>query len=215
MEKTMVEAWLHMYGDARTKSIIAGKTQRQQGDVGFVSQSIITDGSLVLWDPSRVASYKNTFPGTMDRVPDFERPVAPVIRSAYYELPTPVTDRMRTRFGHKFIIALGNGYAAYTSYDPDTGFAIEDGAQAGDGFLDGYEGEPVARGFMSGTTARIMRRFAVTRVEMCPRAEPMGYGALKFSGTFKGNPIVAYLLNAALDPGDEDHALDQVREWAR
>lgn len=214
MEKTMVKAWLHMYGDARTKSIIEGKTQRQPGDVGFVSPSIITDGSLVLWDPSRVASYKNTFPGTKDRVPDFEKPVAPVIRAAYYELPAPVTDRMRTRFGHKFIIALGNGYAAYTSTDPDTAFAIEDGAQAGDEFLDGYEGKPAARGFMSDTTARIMRRFAVTRVEMCPRAEN-GLGVLKFSGTFKGKPIVAFLLNAVLDPGDEDHALDLVREWAR
>lgn len=215
-DKFLIGAWGALDGSKRTRSILEGTELKVMGgDVRVATASLVTDGTLVLWNPNRVQSYTNTLPATCDRIGDCSRVLKPIIEATGFELPEAIKYRLRTSLGKRFILGMGHGYASMTCNDPDCGFCMEDGGPLEcDGFLDGYGGEPFAHGFIYETVAKIMRRFAVTRVEMCPRAEPMGYGALKFQGTFKGHEVFLAIRPAYLEPGDEDHAIDLVRDWS-
>lgn len=216
MSGFLKDAWMYMYSDRRTRQVLEGRAvDVQDGDVRVVTGTIITDGKLVLWDPLKAPDYMNRHPNTFERITDCSSVLCPTITSTGYALPETIRCRMRSKLGKCFVLGMGNGYASFTSWDPDYGFAIEDGAPLEcEGFLDGYNGEPFAHRFVFETVSKIMRRFDVRRVELVKDYGP-GSGLLKFWGTYKGHEVALALMPAALKDNDTDLALDLVREWGK
>ena len=218
MENFTKEAWLHIHGGKRTRSILDGtETNIRDGDVKAITGTCITDGALILWDTSRPMQYANKMPQTKERITDIKKIIAPVVSTMGIALPETITNRMRVQLGRKFVLAIGFGQVAMTSTDIDCdSFMMQDGAELeSDGFLGGYDGKPIAHGWLSNITEKIMRRFACSHVEILLPWKEKGAGVLKFEGTYRGKPLSLALLNCRLDPGDEDHALDLVREWGK
>lgn len=215
-DKFLSDAWCALDGSKHTRSILEGTELKvMEGDVKVVTASLVTDGTLVLWNPNRVQSYTNTLPATCGRIGDCSRVLQPIIEATGFELPEAIKYRLRTRLGKRVILGMGRGYASMTCNDPDCGFCMEDGGPLEcDGFLGGYDGEPFAHGFIYETVAKIMRRFDVQQVQLVKHCKQVS-GLLKFQGTFKGREVFLALLPAYLDPGDEDHARDLVREWGK
>lgn len=216
IDKFLMNAWCALDGSKHTRSILEGTELKvMEGDVRVVTASLVTDGTLVLWNPNRVQSYNNTLPATCGRIWDCSRVLQPIIEATGFELPEAIKYRLRTRLGKHVILGMGCGYASMTCNDLDCGFCMEDGGPLEcDGFLGGYEGEPFAHGFIYETVSKIMRRFDVQQVQLVKHCKQAS-GLLKFLGTFKGRKVLLALLPAHLDPGDEDHALDLVREWGK
>ena len=218
MDKFLNEAWLHLYNNKRTRALLDGSEKSiQDGDVCVITKTLMTNGSLVLWDPSRKQQYENRMPQTVERIHDMKKVIAPIISAEGILLPDTIANRMRVALGIKFVLAVGYDNAAITCTEYTDGFAMEDGAPLeSDGFLDGgYTGKPFAHGWIFETVEKVMRRFAVYRVEVADNFNGHGHAVLRFSGSFKGKPVQLALMNCRLDPGDEDHALDLVREWGK
>lgn len=219
MDKFLKEAWLNLYGDKRTRALLDGSEKSiQDGDVRVVTKTLMTNGSLVLWNPSREQQYENRMPQTVERIRDVKKVIAPIISAEGILLPDTIANRMRVALGIKFVLAVGYDNAAITCTDIYAdGFAMEDGAPLeSDGFLGGgYAGKPFAHGWIYETVEKVMRRFAVSRVEVADNFNGHGHAILRFSGSFKGKPVQLALMNCRLDPGDEDHALDLVRQWGK
>lgn len=216
MDKFLKDAWCALDGSKHTRYILDGtETRTQDGDVKVVTGSLVTNGSLVLWNPNRVQSYTNELPATRDRIGECSRVLQPIIEATGVELPEAIKGHLRVPLGKRFIVGMGHGYASMTCFDPDCVFLMEDGGELeSDGFLGVYEGKPFAHGFIYETVAKIVRRFDVQQVQLCERYGQHGFGLLKFQGTFKGREVFLAILPAYLEPGDEDHALDLIREWS-
>lgn len=218
MDKFLKETWLHIYNGKRTRALLDGSEKSiQDGDVLVVTKTLMTNGSLVLWDPSREQQYENRMPQTMERIRDVKKVIAPIVSAEGILLPDTIANRMRVALGIKFVLAVGHDNAAITCTDYADGFAMEDGAPLeSDGFLGGgYTGKPFAHGWIYETVEKVMRRFAVSSVEVVDNFNGHGHAVLRFSGAFKGKPVQLALMNCILDPGDEDHANDLIREWAK
>lgn len=215
MDRFLKEAWLNLDGTKHTRAILEGTELKvMEGDVRAVTASLVTNGSLVLWNPREVQEYTNTLPATSHWVSDVSSVLKPIIEATGVELPEAIKYRLRTRLGKRVILGMGRGYASMTCFDPDCGFLMEDGGELeSDGFLGGYDGEPFAHGFIYETVAKIMRRFDVQQVQLVKHCKQVT-GLLKFQGTFKGREVFLAILPAYLEPGDEDHALDLVRDWS-
>lgn len=216
MDKFLKDAWCALDGSKHTREILGGtETRTQDGDVKVATDSLVTNGSLVLWNPNRVQSYTNTLPATRDRIGECSRVLQPIIEATGVELPEAIKGHLRVPLGKRFIVGMGYGFASYTCVDPNCGFEIQDGGPLeSDGFLGGYEGEPFAHGFIYETVAKIVRRFDIRQVQLCERYGKHSFGLLKFQGTFKGRDVFVALLPANLEPGDEDAAVDLILEWS-